>query len=231
MTSKIITGAIAGALAFSGALAAGQTALADEAEARHYEITIRNALLGQPVAPSLFVTHDSSFSLFEIGDSPSDGLAIMAETGNPGPLAGEVSGEAGVYETVVLPTAHMPPVLFPGESNSTVISALGDAKHFSAVGMLAATNDAFYALRNVALPKRGSITVRAAAYDAGSEANTELAADIPASGNDNFDEPMGGEEDHIHVHAGIHGVGDFDPATFDWRNPVVEITITRLTDD
>ena len=40
-------------------------------------------------------------------------------------------------------------------------AADGDAKSFTAVGMLAATNDAFYAVRGVPLPKRGRITVRA----------------------------------------------------------------------
>jgi hypothetical protein len=38
-------------------------------------------------------------------------------------------------------------------------------------------------------------------------------------------------EGYIHVHAGIHGIGGMDgldPATFDWRNPVVEVTIERV---
>jgi len=39
-------------------------------------------------------------------------------------------------------------------------------------------------------------------------------------------------EGYIHIHAGIHGAGTgtLDPATYDWRNPVVEITITRIGD-
>ena len=43
--------------------------------------------------------------------------------------------------------------------------------------------------------------------------------------------PIDVGEEHIHVHAGIHGGFDLDPAVFDWRNPVVEITITRIDDD
>jgi hypothetical protein len=38
-------------------------------------------------------------------------------------------------------------------------------------------------------------------------------------------------EGFIHVHAGIHGIGGsggLDPATYDWRNPVVELTIVRI---
>lgn len=38
-------------------------------------------------------------------------------------------------------------------------------------------------------------------------------------------------EGYIHVHAGIHGIGGddgLDPETYDWRNPVVEVTIERI---
>ena len=178
-----------------------------------------------------FATHDAGFTLFEIGGTASLGLAIMAETGNPGTLAGEVSGDANVSDTVVLPFPNrVPPVMLPGESNSAEITAEGDAKYFTAVGMLAATNDAFYAVRGVALPKTGSITVYADAYDAGSETNTELLGDIPGGGNDGFNDPIDDGEGYIHIHAGIHGLGDQLPEVFDWRNPVLEITITRLSD-
>lgn len=229
MKKTVLKGALTCALILSGALVAGQAALADEA--RIYQVTIHNAMLGQPLAPSLFVTHNSDFALFEIGDTASTELAIMAETGNPGPLAGMVSVSEGVVDTAVLPFDRTPPVMLPGESNSTEISAEGNAKYFSAVGMLAATNDGFYAVRGVKLPKNGSVTVYANAYDAGSEANTEHLGDIPAGGNDAFDAPLDDGEGYIHIHAGIHGVGDLVSETHDWRNPVVQITITRLGDD
>jgi hypothetical protein len=32
----------------------------------------------------------------------------------------------------------------------------------------------------------------------------------------------------VHIHAGIHGVGDLQEATHDWRNPVARIAIRRL---
>ncbi len=229
MNTSILKGALLSALIFSGAMTAGQAALADGE--RNYQITIRNALLGQPVAPSLFVTHNSEFAMFGIGEAASTELATMAETGNPGPLLGVVSADGGVWDAVILPFDRSPPIMLLGESNSAEISADEDAKHFSAVGMLAATNDGFYAVRGIALPKKGSITVFANVYDAGSEANTEVLGDIPAGGNGAFDDPTGGEEGYIHVHAGIHGIGDLDPAVHDWRNPAVEITITRLKDN
>ena len=37
--------------------------------------------------------------------------------------------------------------------------------------------------------------------------------------------PAGGEEGYVHVHAGIHGIGDLDASERDWRNPVAMVTI------
>ena len=104
--------------------------------------------------------------------------------------------------------------------------------------MLGATNDAFYAVRGVPLPKGiGKITrTYANAYDAGSELNEESASTVGALGAKD-DDPMTGDginengEGYIQVHAGIHGVGGpngLDPAVYDWRNPVVEVTIERI---
>lgn len=228
MKNTIFKGTALGALILSGVLGASAAALADGGM-RNYEVTIRNATLGQPITPSLFVTHNSEFSMFEVGDTATPGLATMAETGNPGVLVTEVESSDGVDDTVILATDLMPdPVLLPGLSNTTTISASGNTEFFSAVAMLAATNDAFYAVRGVRLPNSGSVTVRGAAYDAGSEENTELDTDIPAIGAPPMNVHVDPGEGFIHVHAGVHGGFDLIPAQHDWRNPVVEITITRI---
>jgi hypothetical protein len=77
-----------------------------------------------------------------------------------------------------------PPVLLPGESNSITIRASGNAMYLSAAAMLGATNDAFYAVRGLLLPKGvGEIThAYANAYDAGSELNEESADTVGALG-------------------------------------------------
>ena len=149
----------------------------------------------------------------------------MAETGNPGVLAGEVDGASGVKSVDVLPGTSGPPgvLTLPSESNSRVIYSLG--KYVTVAGMLAATNDAFYAVRGIRLPKNGKITVRAIAYDAGSEVNDEAAGSIPALGNDTYSNEDG--EGFIHIHRGVQGIGNLEPI-HDWRNPVVQITIERL---
>ncbi len=246
-------------IALLGAIiVAGTIALTPAAMARHdhdrgkrmYRVTITNATLGQPVAPSVIATHTGAFRLFELGPTPvlGDsvyalyfGLATVAETGSPVPLVDEVAAANGVWEAVALAKDNgpdLPPVLFPGESNSITIRASGKAKYLSAAAMLGATNDAFYAVRGALLPKGvGQIThVYANAYDAGSELNEESAETVGALGATD-DNPITGVginengEGYIHVHAGIHGIGGpngLDAAIYDWRNPVVEVTIERI---
>ena len=239
-----------GTIIVAGAIAITPAAMArDDFEWRQrmYRVTITNATSGQPVAPSVIATHTGAFRLFELGPTPMEGdsgyplyfgLATAAETGSPVPLVDEVAASSGVWEAVALLTDRTPPVLLPGESNSTTISASRRTGYLSAAGMLGATNDAFYAVRGVMLPGRvGETThVFANAYDAGSEMNEESADTIGALGATDDDPATGAGintngEGYIHIHAGIHGVGGpdgLDAATFDWRNPVVEVTIERI---
>jgi len=231
----------------AGTCALTPTAMADHKHDRMYLVTITNATLGQPVAPSVIATHTEAFRLFELGPVPGDGdpgydyyfaLATMAETGFPFLAVDQVAASDGVWEAVALPTDRMPPVLLPSESNSILISASGNTKYLSAMAMLGATNDAFYAVRGVRLPggMGESIQVFANAYDAGSEANAESTATVGALGATDDDPMTGvgineGGEGYIHVHAGIHGIGGpggLEAAIHDWRNPVVEVTIERV---
>ena len=248
MTISILKIALLGTVFTAGTIALTPTAMADPHRGAHmYRVTVTNATLGQPVAPSVIATHTAAFRLFELGPAPAAGevgfdtyfaLATAAETGYPFLLRDQVADSAGVWEAVALPTDRTPPVLFPAESNSTTISASRKAVYVSAAAMLGATNDAFYAVRNVPLPHRigDSVHVLANAYDAGSEANAESADTVGALGATD-DNPLTGTginengEGYIHVHAGIHGIGGPDglnASIYDWRNPVVELTIERI---
>lgn len=223
MKNRFLTGLAAAALITGGTVALSQTALAAE-----YEITIFNATKGQPLAPGLVIIHDSDYSLFEIGAAPSFELATMAETGNPGPLEASIPV---ANDTDLVFGAHGG-IALPSESNSIQITS--DGGYLTAVGMLAATNDAFYAVRGVKLPDSGVITVYAPAYDAGSEANNEKSGDIPASaqGNskdDGTDAGDGEGEGFIHIHNGIFGGGQLRPSVHGWNNPGVVITIEKLS--
>ncbi|MGA7981067.1 MAG: spondin domain-containing protein [Chromatiaceae bacterium] len=248
MKVSISTTALLGAMLALAAVALTPDALAKQGRGeRMYRVTVTNATLGQPVAPSVIATHTGAFRLFALGPAPvwGDagydlyfGLATAAETGYPVPLHDAVASSRGVWDAQVLATDRDPPVLLPGESNSLTISASGGAKYLSAAAMLGATNDAFYAVRGVHLPQGigGTVRVYATAYDAGSEANAESADTVGALGATD-DDPMTGDginengEGFIHVHAGIHGIGGpggLEPATYDWRNPVVELSVVRI---
>ena len=213
-----------GALVAGGLMAASHGALADGGA--KYKVTITNPNRGQPLAPALFITHSKRFSLFETNGQPaSSGLATMAETGAPFDLQAEVDGAHGVKSTDVLPGPNpSPPVFLPGVSDSFYITTSRKAGYFTMVAMLGMTNDAFYALRGIKLPKHGKITLYADAYDAGSETNTEKTDDIPGPTNNHVDPGEG----FIHIHTGIQGEADLDRATYDWRNPVAIITVERV---
>jgi hypothetical protein len=104
--------------------------------------------------------------------------------------------------------------------------------------MLVPTNDAFFAIDGVEAPRGNKeLTLYAPAYDAGTERNDEKCTSAPGAFPEcggvfippgNGDRPTGGEEGFVHVHPGIHGIGDFTPAERDWRNPVARITIRRV---
>jgi hypothetical protein len=212
-----------------GIAATSQSALADGG--KKYRVTVTNPNRAQPLAPALLITHSKRFSLFEIdGDPASPELATMAETGDPADLMNAIKDAPGVKSTDILPGESGPPglLMLPGETYDIEITPSRKAKYFTAVAMLGASNDAFYAVRGIKLPKKGKITLFADAYDAGSEENTELAVDIPGPPSNN---KIGGGVGYIHIHSGIRGVGDLDATMYDWRNPVAIITIERVRGD
>jgi hypothetical protein len=214
-------------LALAASVAAGLPA-AYAADAMTYEITITNVTYGQRFTPLLLVTHRPDVRLFRLGAPASAELATLAEEGNVAPLRTVLAGTPGVRAT---------------EAGSGLTDA-GATAHFvlrghprqdrlSLAAMLIPTNDAFVALDAVELPVNGSLTYTAVAYDAGSERNDETCASIPGPGFGECGGPGGGAkpgggEGFVHVHRGIHGVGDFDPADRAWQNPVAIVTITRV---
>jgi hypothetical protein len=97
--------------------------------------------------------------------------------------------------------------------------------------MLVPTNDGFFAVNGKPGP-RGNMTVvyYSPGYDAGTEVNDELCASIPGPfymecGGPGGGGDAGGGEGYVHIHPGIHGIGDFMASARDWRNPVARISI------
>ena len=96
--------------------------------------------------------------------------------------------------------------------------------------MLIPTDDAFLAVAELMVPVDGKVvSTDAMAYDAGSKPNDELCASIPGSVCGGAGGSPGvGREGFVHVLAGIHGIGELDPAERDWQNPVAKITVVRI---
>jgi len=110
----------------------------------------------------------------------------------------------------------------------------GDDERLSIVAMIICTNDGFTGLDSRPLPAPGeSVSWVAKGYDAGTESNSEVRADlVPApfcgagtgSGESN---PALAEGGVIRPHRTLLGVGDLDPA-LDWAGPVARITVTSI---
>ena len=209
------------ALVLTAALACSATAFADEGKT--YEVTITNVTAGQTFTPVLAATHRPDIAFFELGQPASAELAALAEGGDIGPL-----GE--VLESVpwlVQSTATNGALLGPGESVTIEVTGSSRFNRLSFAAMLIPTHDTFVALDSMPLPNH-SATAVARAYDAGSETNDELCANIPGPycGGAPFS-PMDDGEGFVHVANGIHGIGDLAPEMFDWRNPVATVTVRR----
>ena len=213
----------------SGLATASVAIASDDHRGGRYEVTITNLTRGQQFTPVLLTSHKSSLSLFQLGRPASPALIILAEDGNTAPLAAALSARPDVGD-VVSGNSLTP----PGGSTTLVINARGGFKQFSLAAMLIPTNDAFVALAGVDLPSgNDTLTIHALAYDAGSERNDELCASIPGPmfaecGGPGSGGAPGGGEGYVHVHAGMHGIGNFQPANRDWRNPVAVITVRRM---
>ncbi len=225
MKQTILKGVVVAGLVAGGAMAMSHVAAADGV--RLYEVTVFNATRGQVVTPPVAATHTSDFQLFEIGDDlEATGLRVQAEDGDPGALLTELGGDPEVSDAVAAGAAFG-----PGDAAVLTVSASGDAKYLTLTAMLASTNDAFAAIRGVRLPNGigDTVSVFGNAYDAGTEANSESCAFIPGPPcGTHLRDTANAPEGFVHIHSGIHGVGDLDPSVLDWRNPVIQVTIERI---
>lgn len=200
-----------------------------------YQVTITNITQTQTFTPFILATHQRSITLFELGSPASMDLEILAESGNVAPLAATLNGAGHKVKDVVTGDS----LLGPGESITFEIAGNRFWDSLSVAAMLIPTNDTFAALNAVSLPRWGSATYFATAYDAGTEANDQSCQNIPGprcGGAGNSPVPGPGDEGFVHVSNGFHDLGDtdddgfevLDPATYDWRNPVARITVKRV---
>lgn len=208
-------------------------------ETRTYQVTITNQTGGQPFTPALVATHKGSDGLFTVGKAASFGLKEIAENGNLEPMVGRIGSDRDFADFVVEFGPTLPPIL-PRETVSLEITAGPPFNFLSWASMLICTNDGFTGVDTLKLPElvgeRTSVYTQG--YDAGTEVNTELFADMvppcgPLTGQESMGQgtgmsnPLLAEGGVIHHHDGILGLGDLDPSINDWVNPVAKVTVER----
>ena len=191
---------------------------------RTYSVSITNITKGVILTPFLAATHRRSIAFFELGQPASTEMAAIAEGGDVGPLNMLLLSQPNQ----VYATANSGGLLMPGQTLTLDIEAAHGFNYLSLAAMLLPTNDSFAALNRIRLPARGTKRHLLRAYDAGSELNDELCVSIPG--------PMcGGEggspgsdgEGYVYISPGIHGEGDLAASAYDWRDVVVQVTVTR----
>ena len=201
----------------------------DGAQIRQYEVRVTNITRGQQFTPLLTVVHNTRLSLFSLGALASTALATLAEQGDTSPLTSLLSTSPDVASV-----ATQGGLLNPGQTRTFTVSASGNFDSLTVAAMLIPTNDAFMFVRISDLPRNGrTVAQYGIAYDAGSERNDELCSSIPGPffsecGGPGGGASVGGGEGFVHVHAGIHGIGDLKASQRDWRNPVVSVSVRRI---
>ena len=205
-------------IGLTGSLLASGAVLADT-----YEVTLTNITKGQAFTPRLGITHTNG-QVFTLGAPAIDEVATIAEGGDIGPLMALLES----FPMAVTDMAVGDGLLMPGDTQSFMIEGNpGDL--FTLINMIIPTNDGFVAVNGVELPESGSVQYRSVVYDAGSETNDELCANIPgpvcggAGGS-----PEDDGEGYIYIHPGIQGIGDLEPADYDWRNPAAMVTVRKM---
>ncbi len=191
-----------------------------------YHVTITNLTNAISFTPILVASHRRGVSIFELGAPASDDITAIAEGGDTSLLAATLGGDPRVVD--IQSTGGL---LGPGQSVTVIVSAGKGASRISLASMMLPTNDGFIALDAAKAPKRGSRTHFSPAYDGGTEPNDEWCMHIPGP-TCNGAGPSPGEnpddEGYVHIHRGIHGIGDLTAAVYDWRNPVAAVRITRV---
>lgn len=209
------------------------------------DLTVENQNLthGLYFTPIAAVAHSADASLFEVGETASTELQMMAEGGSLEGIA--TIGDAIGADVIANPAGGL---LAPTMSASADITTADSNVVLSVVAMVLPSNDGFIGLDNWQIPtEAGTYTVYLNAYDAGTEANDELRGS-GALGEAGMPVPpplenmlgTGGTgvagadiNQTVHIHRGnigddslTEGASDVNNAVHRWLNPVAKVTVT-----
>jgi len=142
-----------------------------------FEVTVTNLTSNQPLSPIATMIDDGTYSPWSVGSAASDGLELLAESGDGGPFLIEAD-TAGAYATLAGNG-----VILPGASETLTIDTTEYAQlNLSLATMLVNTNDAFAGLKGIDVSNLSigeELTLSIPVYDAGTEMNSEAAGTIP----------------------------------------------------
>ena len=219
---------LAVSLGISGCSSADDDTPAQEKTPK-YELSITNLTAGQPMAPAIATLHSSDYTLFSLGKSASVALETLAEGGDNSVLLAEAQATTNVDDV-----ASFGALLTPGSSLSVTLE--GDDDYLSFAGMLVNTNDGFVGLKSYHIShlEAGEVeTLELVTYDAGTEANSESAATVPAQGGEGFNTVRDDANSMIHLHAGVvtqdDGLSSSALTSINkFDNPTAKLVIKRI---
>lgn len=192
-----------------------------------FQVEVTNITYNQPFSPAAVVLHQTG-SMWTLNQAASDALEQMAESGdNSGLLA----------ESYVTASASGSGIIGPGTSETINVQTTQEGDLMLSIGtMLVNTNDAFTGLNSINVTNLAvgdSLSYRAAAYDAGTEGNSESAGTIPgpADGGEGFNS-VRDDLDRVYRHPGVVTMDDgltnsILNQSHRFDNPVVNIVISR----
>lgn len=195
-----------------------------------YTVTVTNLTGGQYLTPPNFAAHTRAVDVFQPGHPASPGVQAVAENGAVPLLAAELQAAVDDAGLGVSGVAGDTPIE-PGGTRTFEVTTTTD--RLSIVAMVVCTNDGFAGLNAKPLPRRNGATrtYQVQAWDAGTEINTELRADLvpapfcgPGDGTDQSNPDLA-ENGVIKRHRTLQGIGDLDPS-LDWQGPVMRVVVT-----
>ena len=201
-----------------------------------FEVTVNNLTNSQPLSPVAVIAHGAAYSVFTIGTAATAGLEELAEGGDNTNLIAEADADAAVVATA----SGAGPIGPAGSETITIEVLESDLPDLtiSTSTMLVNTNDAITGINAAAVGDMlagDMMTWRTIAYDAGTEADTELAAHIPgpAGGGEGFNAARDDMADRVAMHRGVVGQDDGFAGSdlsgqHKFDNPVAAVRIERI---
>ena len=204
-------------------LAFATIAIPSTAQTRSFQLKLDNLTSGQSFSAPIFVTHDSSEIVWQLGSSASNPFQQLAEQGDSQPLFTDLSLSPGGVGSIVRGAQEIAPL----SSATFLINA--DSAHplLSSAFSLLFTNDGFSGTEGANFNLFGgqsSGSYLLAAYDAGTEVNNELSLYVTGLGG-----VFGDPENSVITspHVGILGIGDV-PLSRNFSGAVARLTITQV---